>query len=824
VIATDDKLQRATVTFPQELNADSDAKLALTFSGTIDGSMMGYYKSTYSPNPEKPEEKDHYALTQFEPTSARQAFPCWDEPALKATISFTHIYRSNTVSLANMNEVSSSPSDGLVPKPFTSPSTTGDDSNSEWKISTYAKSPKMSTYLMAWANGNFKHLESSYVSPLTGSTIPLRIYATPENIHQGQLALDTKASIMPIYEKIFDIAYPLPKMDTLVATDFDAGAMENWGLITGRTSVYLYDEENSGIAAQKLTTGVQSHEVAHQWFGNVVTMEWWDNLWLNEAFATLMGEVIIIQELHPEWKIHSEFINMHLKRALQLDSLRSSHPIEMPCPDASMINQIFDAISYSKGASVLKMLANSIGEKAFLKGVSIYLKKHLYSNSRTADLWAGIAEASGLDVAKVMANWTLKVGFPVVNVEETADGIKLRQNRFLSTGDCKPEEDETLWWIPLELKTVDESGKASIDHKVFLTDREMTIDIKNVKNATFKINAETAGVYRVNYTPERLAKLGEEASKPDGHLTLNDRMGLVQDATVLAKAGYGKTSGALTLMSKMASEKESLVWTEINGAVNDLGSAWWEQPQEVRDGLDALKRKLFGPIAKKLGFEASKGDSAEVRELRATAVGAALAAKEPSILEEAQRRFGLYVDQNDESIIPGDLRTAIFGAAVRNGGNKEYEKVLSVYRRPPTPQHKSACIRALTNAPTEELRKRTFDMILSDEVKTQDIMSFFVGASSYSPARRATWEYFKTNYDALATRFKGNFSFSRVVQYSFDQFSSNKDADAVEKFFSDKNNKDYAQALSQGLDSIRSKAGWVERDAEDVEQWLKSQK
>lgn len=181
--------------------------------------VMGYYKSTYTPDPEKPEEKDHYALTQFEPTSARQAFPCWDEPAIKATLAFTHIYRSNTVALANMNAIETSSSDGNLPKPFSKP--TSASSSSEWLTTTYATTPKVSTYLMAWANGNFKHLESSYVSPLTGKTIPLRIYATPENIKQGQLALDVKAAIMPIYEKIFDIAYPLPKVDTLVATDFD---------------------------------------------------------------------------------------------------------------------------------------------------------------------------------------------------------------------------------------------------------------------------------------------------------------------------------------------------------------------------------------------------------------------------------------------------------------------------------------------------------------------------------------------------------------------------------------------------------------------------
>ena len=240
-----------------------------------------------------------------------------------------------------------------------------------------------------------RHIESSFTSPLTGKTIPLRVYATWDHIKQGQLALETTAKILPIYEEIFDIAYPLPKLDTLVASDFDAvrafrsglsaplpvarliwlvaaqGAMENWGLITGRTSLYLWDPKKSGLQAKKGIVSTQSHEVAHQWFGNVVTMEWWDNLWLNESFATLMGEVIIPDRIEPSWRVHSAFITAHLARALSLDALRSSHPVEMPCPNEETIQQIFDALTYSKGASCLKMLSNFVGEEKFLKGVCV---------------------------------------------------------------------------------------------------------------------------------------------------------------------------------------------------------------------------------------------------------------------------------------------------------------------------------------------------------------------------------------------------------------------------------------------------------------------
>ncbi|KAG8726240.1 Aminopeptidase 2 mitochondrial, partial [Ceratobasidium sp. 428] len=384
------------------------------YEGKLTGSMLGYYYSSAA-HEGKPR---NYTLTQFEPTAARRAYPCWDEPALKATYSITLISREDTVSLSNMPAISEKPfveseikesekgGVGKLVKMKMKTKVEGGTINKKgWKITSFEKTPPMSSYLVAFANGHFEHLESTYTSPLSGKTRPLRIYATKDIIHQAQFALDVKAKVLPIYEKVFDVEYPLPKLDTLVANDFDAGAMENWGLITGRTSVFLFDEKKSDLLAKKRVATVQSHECAHMWFGDIVTMNWWNSLWLNEGFATIAGEVIIIDKVFPEWRVHSEFITHHLERALELDAQRSSHPIEVDCPDANQINQIFDALSYSKAASMLRMLARYVGEDVFLKGVSIYLKKRLYGNSDPQDLWDGISEAAGVDVGKIMKNW-----------------------------------------------------------------------------------------------------------------------------------------------------------------------------------------------------------------------------------------------------------------------------------------------------------------------------------------------------------------------------------------------------------------------------------
>ncbi|KAG6885073.1 hypothetical protein C0993_006152 [Termitomyces sp. T159_Od127] len=415
--------QRVTYSFPKVLPAESLAQLKIGFSGKLTGSMTGYYKSLY----EVDGTKKAYALTQFEPTDARRAFPCWDEPLLKATFAITLISRADTVNLSNMPAISEEVYSPAASKPNEHPDLARlySSLDNTWKITQFQKTPPMSTYIVAFANGHFEHLEKSVVMPLSGKTIPLKIYATADVIHQAQFALDVKASVLPLYEKIFDVEYPLPKLDTLVATDFDAGAMENWGLITGRTNAFLLDPQKADLHAKKWVAAVQSHEVAHMWFGNITTMEWWNYLYLNEGFATLMGEVIIavcvlqfiqsvdISIVHarvfPEWKVDSEFITDHLNRALSLDSKLSSHPIEVDCPDANHINQIFDSLSYSKAASVLRMLSNYVGEELFLKGVSNYLKKKLYANSVTKDLWEGIGAATGKDIISFMDNWITKI-------------------------------------------------------------------------------------------------------------------------------------------------------------------------------------------------------------------------------------------------------------------------------------------------------------------------------------------------------------------------------------------------------------------------------
>ncbi|KAG6821168.1 hypothetical protein H0H93_005388 [Arthromyces matolae] len=764
--------QRVTYSFAQPLPAGSKAELKIGFSGKLLGSMTGYYKSLY----EVDGQKKAYALTQFEPTEARRAFPCWDEPLLKATFGITLISRADTVSLSNMPAVSEKVFSPAASKPNAHPDLTKlyASLDNTWKITEFQPTPPMSTYIVAFANGHFEHLESSVKMPLSGKTIPLRIYATADVIHQAQFALDVKASVLPIYEKVFDVEYPLPKLDTLVL-----GAMENWGLITGRTNAFLLDPKKADLAAKKWVAAVQSHEVAHMWFGNITTMEWWNYLYLNEGFATLMGEVIIA--VFPEWKVDSEFITDHLNRALSLDSKLSSHPIEVECPDANHINQIFDSLSYSKAASVLRMLSNYVGEDLFLKGVSIYLKKKLYANSVTNDLWQGIGDATGKDIVSFMDNWISKIGFPVLTVTETPTGITVRQDRFLETGHAEPQDNQTIWNVPLSILSADEDGNPVLNKKPVLDAREQTFKLDTAR--PFKLNAGTVGVYRVLYTPERLSKIAAEAAKPNSIFSLNDRIGLVHDAMALSKAGLAKLSSALTLVYGLKNEKEYLVWSGISESLAGLVSIWWETPQIA----------LFVPLVEKFGYEYPTTDSVDRSLLRTCAITQAAAGKDEGVIKELQRRFSLFLKTGDDSTIPADLQRVIYAVAVRHGGTVEYDAVVNLYNNAKTPTERIAAMQAMGATEDPELLKKTFNFI-STQARDQDVVYFFRGLANNSKARRLLVEYFRDEYDVLYKRFESTFTLKSLVE--------------------DKDTSKYNQGLAQVLDGIRARIAYIERGSE----------
>ncbi|KAK0746141.1 peptidase family M1-domain-containing protein [Schizothecium vesticola] len=790
-ISYDEATQVSTFTFDNGVAKGTKAQLEISFTGQLNDKMAGFYRSTY-----KSEDGTDgiLAVTQMEPTDARRAFPCFDEPALKAEFTVTLIADKKLTCISNMDvasetEVQSKMSGG--PK----------------KAVTFNKSPQMSTYLVAFIVGELNYIETN------NFRVPVRVYAPPgQNIENGRFSLDLAAKTLAFYEKVFGIDFPLPKMDQVAIPDFAQGAMENWGLVTYRVVDLLLDEAVSGAAAKERVAEVVQHELAHQWFGNLVTMDWWDGLWLNEGFAT-WASWYSCNIFYPEWKVWESYVTDSLQRALALDSLRSSHPIEVPVKKADEINQIFDAISYSKGSCVLRMISTYLGEDIFLEGVRQYLKKHAYGNTQTGDLWASLAEASGKSVEEVMDVWTKNIGYPVVTVTEKDENtIHLKQNRFLRTGDTKPEEDKVIYPVFLGLRT-----REGVNEELILNDREG--DFKIPASDFFKLNANHTGLYRTSYTPKRLEKLGIAAK--EGLLSVEDRAGMIADAGALATSGYQKTSGVLSFLKGFSSEPEFVVWNELIARVASVQGAWMFEDQEIKDGIQAFLRYLTSPKVHELGWEFSKEDGHIQQQFKAMLFGSAGLTGDQAVIDSAKEMFKKFA-AGDKAAVHPNIRNSVFSMALKYGGVEEYDAVLRTYRESTSADERNTALRCLGRSEDPALIKRTLDLLFSGEVKDQDIYMPTAGLRAHPKGVEALFTFMTENWDELVKKLPPALSLlGSMVTICTSGFTKPEQLARVEKFFADKSTNGFDQSLAQSLDAVRSKISWLERDRDDVATWLK---
>lgn len=619
----------------------SKAQVEMKFTGTLNDKMAGFYRSTYK-NADGSEAV--LATTQMEATDARRAFPCFDEPALKAKFTITLIAEKHFTCLSNMDVASESEIQSEM-------------SGTTKKVVKFNTTPLMSTYLLAFIVGELNVIESN------DFRVPVRVFAPPnQDIQNGKFSLDLAAKTLAFYEKTFDSKYPLPKMDMVAIPDFAAGAMENWGLVTYRVVDLMLDEKTSGAAVKERVAEVVQHELAHQWFGNLVTMDFWDGLWLNEGFATWMSWYSC-NNFFPEWKVWQSYVTDTLQSALQLDSLRSSHPIEVPVKRADEVNEIFDAISYSKGSCVLRMISKYLGEDVFMEGIRRYLKKHAYGNTQTGDLWAALQDASGKPVEAVMDIWTKNVGYPIVTVTENEgdSSIHVKQNRFLRTADVKPEEDQTLYPVFLGLKT-----KEGIDEIITLSKREENFKVPDLD--FFKLNADHTSIYRTSYTPARLEKLGKAAN--DGLLSVEDRAGMIADAGALAASGYQKTSGVLNLLKGFAQEKEFVVWNEIISRLSNIQNVWIFEDKAIKDGLEAFQKELVSAKSHQAGWEFSENDDHVGQQFKAMLFGAAGLSGDEKVIKAAKEMFKKFAAGDKKAIHP-NIRGSVFAINLKYGGEAE---------------------------------------------------------------------------------------------------------------------------------------------------------
>ncbi|KAK7970779.1 hypothetical protein PG996_000791 [Apiospora saccharicola] len=794
-ITYDETKQVSTIELQDAVPKGSKTTLEIKFTGQLNDQMAGFYRSTYK---KADGTEGMLATSQMEANDCRRAFPCFDEPLHKANFTVTLIADKNLTCLSNMDVASETEVTSAI-------------TGSSRKAVKFNKTPVMSTYLVCFIIGELSYIETK------NFRVPIRVYAPPSSdIEHGRFSLELAARTLAYYEKIFGVEFPLPKMDMVAIPDFAAGAMENWGLITYRVVDLLYDEKTSGASMKERVAEVVQHELAHQWFGNLVTMDWWEGLWLNEGFATLMSW-LSCDKFYPEWKVWESYVIDNLQSALGLDSLRSSHPIEVPVKRASEVDQIFDAISYAKGSSVLRMISTYLGEDVFLEGVRKYIKKHAYGNTQTDDLWAALEEASGKPVKEIMSIWTKNVGYPVVQVTENEKDktIHVKQNRFLRTGDVKPEEDQVLYPVFLGLRSAD-----GIDEDLTLSKREDTYKIKDLD--FFKLNANHTSIYRTSYTPERLEKLGQAAK--NGKLSVEDRAGMIADAGALATSGYQKTSGVLNLLKGFDTEESFVVWNEIISRASMVQTAWNFEDSATKDGLNDFIKDLVSEKAHKLGWTFSEDDGHIEQQFKAMLFGVAGLAGDKQIISAAQEMFGKYMG-GDKSAVHPNIRGSVLSIALKYGGTEEYDAVVDYFRKSTNSNERNTALRVLGRAKDPKLIQRTLDFILSDEVKSQDIYLPASGLRSHPEGIEALFNWLTKSWSGVYKRLSGNPPIlGSMVTVCTSAFTQQGQLDRVDAFFKEQDTKAFDQPLAQSKDSIRSKIAWVARDSHDVATWVKEYK
>jgi len=784
-INSDDEM--TTVVFPGAPFKVGEAfKLTVPFHNILNDEMAGFYRSKYQVNGE-----DRWiATTQFEPVDARRAFPCWDEPAVKATFEITLTVPDSLVALSNMPVSSEKRENGL-------------------KTVHFQVTPKMSTYLVAWVIGEFDFVEGK-----TKHGIPMRVFTPLGQSSKGQFSLDVGIKVLDYFTDYFGIPYPLPKLDHVAIPDFSAGAMENWGLVTYREAALLCDS-SSNVATKNRVAYVVAHEEAHQWFGNICSPEWWKELWLNEGFATWAGN-LAIDHVFPEWDVWTQFRSTYQAGALGLDSLLSSHPIEVDVARSRDITSIFDAISYHKGASVILMLADFIGHDKFAKGLNIYLTRFSYGNAITADLWKALSEVSGIDVAGMMANWTGAVGFPVISVKAAEGGKKLEisQRRFLAGSIATSEQDTTVWDVQLAVRT-NESEKISYLH---LNQKSQVFDLDTSSIKWLKANAGQSGVFRVQYDSNLLEKLKHAVQSQA--LGPADRIGIIGDAFTLSKAGLVPLTDVFGILQAYANEDNYSVWQEISVALSAISNIL--EGTNAAENFKKFRLKLWSNIATKLGWDQRSEDSDLTLLLRTLALNSLASAGDETVINEARKRFSAY--KADPISLPSNLRDLVFRTVVAHGDESTQEEMKKIYLAATTPEVRIGSLNAVCAVRNSALLEKTLEWgFNSGEVRSQDIHNVLATCSQTGPGKIATFEAVKKNWDLIVERY-GNAGFlgRSVVDYSSGGFVTMEKAQEVEDFYKTHTMNAIERTVQQCLERIRSNAGWRTRELSAATEWLSS--
>ncbi|XP_056323403.1 LOW QUALITY PROTEIN: endoplasmic reticulum aminopeptidase 1-like [Danio aesculapii] len=751
----------------------------LEFYANLSDSFHGFYKGQYTTI-----EGRMLASTQFEPTHARAAFPCFDEPAFKANFTIRVRRESRHISISNMPKLRTVElADGILEDQFDT-------------------TVKMSTYLVAFIISDFDS-----ISKKSQHGVEISVYTVPEKIGQAEYALDTAVTMLDFYDEYFDIPYPLPKHDLAAIPDFQSGAMENWGLSTYRESGLLFDPEKSSSSDKLGITKVIAHELAHQWFGNLVTMQWWNDLWLNEGFAKFM-EYVSVNITHPELQVNDYFLEKCFT-ALSVDSLSSSHPVSTPVENPAEISEMFDDVSYRKGACILNMLRDFLTPEVFKYGIINYLKKHSYQNTVNAHLWeslTNICTSDGLDsgrlkldgfcskstaetpaskwfkedsvdVGAIMDTWTLQEGFPLITVEVKGQEVTLKQERFLKGAESS-NSSSFLWQVPLTYIT---SGSNAVQRFLLKTERDVFYLPEKVE--WIKFNVDLRGYYIVHYESGGWDCLIKQLRMNHTVFSSNDRASLIHDIFQLVSVEKVPLDKALNLSLYLSKESEIMPVTQGFSELVPLYKLMEKRNmQELENQLKGHLVKLFQPLIDRQSWS----------------------------------------DDGSVSELPTDVSLVVYTEGART--DEGWDFLLEKYKRSVSPSEKWMIKAALSYSPLAHKLQWLLERSSEGEImKTQDLPSMLISVSKNPKGFKLAWDFLKSNWGKLVKKFDlGSSAISRVVVGVTDQYSTKEMLDEVELFFGSlaQDQGSGLRSIQQALEKIQQNILWMDRNIPLLKAWL----
>ena len=740
----------------------------INFSGNITDAMHGLYPCYFTHDGVK---KQLFA-TQFESHHAREVFPCVDEPAAKAEYDLTLITRPGITVLGNM------------PVKF-------QEENGDSHTTTFEKTPRMSSYLLAFVIGEL-HKKSAR----TKSGVEVNVWATPaQNENTLDFALDIATRSIDFYDEYFGVKYPLPKSDHVALPDFSSGAMENWGLITYRESCLLADPELTPESSRRFIATVIAHELSHQWFGNLVTMQWWNDLWLNESFANMM-EYVAIDALQPNWHMWEDFATNEVTAALRRDSLDGVQSVQADVNHPDEISTLFDpAIVYAKGGRLLVMVRKLIGEEAFRAGLKSYFEKFAYKNTVGNDLWQELESASGQPIVNLMNTWISQPGLPVVSVSNSHDAATLSQERFFIG---EHQLSDALWPIPL-------FANQPLDVKI-LDQKEVTVSIEK----PLQLNCGLSAHFVAKYDESTREYLLKNITK----LPTLDKICILQDATILARAGFENSASLLPLALSLKTETNEKVFGMAASALSELRK-FVDDNDTARDSLKKISGEFARATFEELGWDEKAGESDDDRERRTTALGLMMYSEDKEVLNEAKTRF----DNNKLEDLPTEIRALIISANVRHFETPEMiENLFAAYKNTPSNDLQNDIAIGLTSTKNPETAEKILANIKdSNIIRPQDASRWFVYLIRTRESRQIAWNWLKENWAWVEGTFGEDKSYDDFIRYAATALLTPNELDDFRQFFEPMMDiPALARTIKLGITEISARVELIERDKADV--------